>query len=155
MKSNFTVQSFRSALGLLIVSMVATASSANAQSLDDLFSRPTDAQFQQASTGNMNPESNEAVAAPAQRVDTTGPRSPSDLKLQKAPGSSIQPARSMAMQIRQQRALMESRARLARLEAARWAGNPALRPSWNPDPYTSLRYPNRNLITVPVFVRSR
>lgn len=133
---------------------VAMTSTASAQSLDDLFSSPADRRVDERAPATIRPEVNEGEAVD-QRRPVMSPRSSSDLKLEKVPGSATEPPRSMAMQLRQQRALMQSQARIARMEAARWSGTPVLRPSWNPDPYSALRYPNRNLISVPVYYRMR
>ncbi|WP_404310808.1 hypothetical protein [Neorhodopirellula lusitana] len=81
-------------------------------------------------------------------------RSPSDFKLIDRPGSeSVRPTMD-PMEIRQARALEETRSRIARLEAARWSGAAALRPSWNPNPMTSSRYPTRRVLQVPVYIRN-
>lgn len=82
-------------------------------------------------------------------------RSPSDIRLYNSNGSGEDSTRSMAMRLRQARALEENRQNIARLEAARWAGVSALRPNWNPSPTTASLYSYRRVIYVPVYVPAR
>lgn len=160
-----------------------TTSTVSAQGLDDLFQRPTDNRFASPADDepfgplpelrdDQRPEKGVAriPSTELNQVRRTAPKqdlalpprqtpvqSPSDLRLVDDNGSSSnrrQP-KSMAMQIRQARALAQMKARIARLEAARWAGSPTLRPSWNPDPMTSSRYPVHNVARVPIYIRGR
>lgn len=161
----------------------ATTSTVSAQGLDDLFKRPTDSRFappaDEKPIGPLNElrDDRQAVKGVA-RIPATelnrGQRladerdfdltlrekpiqSPSDLRLvDDNNGSSNRgQAKSMAMEIRQARALAQMKARIARLEAARWSGSATLRPSWNPDPMTGSRYPSRNVARVPIYLRNR
>ena len=148
--------------------------SSNAQEFDELFERSTDSRFGfsaedepfGADDGRLNrTTARDSDSVEPNRRSTKSPkltprpsgsvRSPSDLKFVDQSGSISERRHATAMQIRQARALQESRSRLARLEAARWAGAPALRPSWNPDPMTSSRYPNRRVVQVPIYIRGR
>ena len=160
-----------------------TASTVSAQGLDDLFQRPTDSRFAtpaddepfgplRALQGDQRAEKSvsripgtelnqgqrraaeQGLSLPSRQTPI---QSPSDLKLVDEAGSSSirQQPRSMAMEIRQARALAQMKARIARLEAARWTGNPTLRPSWNPDPTTGSRYPVHNVARVPIYIRGR
>lgn len=82
-------------------------------------------------------------------------RSASDLRLVDSPGSRPGAHHPTAMELRQARALAESQARMARLEAARWGLRPTLRPTWVSDPMTASRFSNVQTYVVPVYVHSR
>jgi len=163
---------------VLIVGLVwiQAAAFASAQGLDDLFGRPTDARFEPRQTDE--PRGGADAFGTADAFEATTPRSgpdvdriplsdrslamrpvasPSDLKLvdENSSSTSRDPMRMTAMELRQARALEQTRSRIARLEAARWAGSPTLRPSWNPNPTTASRYPSQNTMRVPVYIRSR
>ncbi|WP_146576783.1 malate synthase [Neorhodopirellula pilleata] len=157
--------------------LIQTASTASAQGLDDLFERPTDARFETLPTEEPQGPADEFKPASSfgeGRLQSSGPAveripfsdrslamlpvsSPSDLKLvdEHNGSKSRDPLRMTAMELRQARALEETRSRIARLEAARWAGSPTLRPSWNPNPTTASRFSNRNIMQVPIYIRTR
>lgn len=156
------------------------ASPASGQGLDDLFRRPTDNRFALPADEEPLGESNQLRSEPKliDRIPTTEMnrgvrfaadeepippshrmpvRSPSDMRLIDDHGGSSKQSQpmTMAMEIRQARALAQMQARIARLEAARWAGSATLRPSWNPDPTTGSRYPVQNIARVPIYIRGR
>lgn len=138
--------------GLLVSTCFALAGPtvARGQGLDDLFSRPADAVFE-----DSDEDSGRGPAAFSGRPEATGNvASPSDLRLTNSSGSD---ARRMptAMELRQQRALAESRARIARLEASYWGFRPTLRPTWSSDPTTASHYPAVQTYYVPVYVLPR
>jgi hypothetical protein len=152
-------------------------STADAQGLDDLFTRPGDSRFAfpadrvDENAGNefgsdaFRDDSEEPAGAqasgprrPSSRVavrdedrDIPVP-SPSDLRLVDGQGSGSSQTVPTAMQLRQARAMAESRARFARLEAARWGLRPTLRPSWTSDPMTSSHFHSGLTYFVPVYV---
>lgn len=161
----------------VVAASLAFASSVAAQGLDDLFERPMNSRVafagEDAAIGRASNELRRS--GPPNRIDRipeselnrgdrsfgnddqneTGPlRSPSDMNLVEDRGSYTveQRRKATAMEIRQARALEETRQRIARIEAARWSGNPTLRPSWNPDPTTSSRYSSTRIIRVPVYI---
>jgi len=146
--------------------------STQGQGLDDLFSRPGDAAFDEFPEDSQE----ESVAVPTgfenRRVPAAAPsrgpnsaadlttasrpvRSPSDLRLVDQSGSQPRNALPSPMQLRQRRALAESRNRIARLEAEYWGLRPSLRPNWSANPTTSSRYPAVHTIYVPVYIRTR
>ncbi|MCM2375162.1 malate synthase [Aporhodopirellula aestuarii] len=143
------------------------ASGVTAQGLDDLFARPVDAQYEIFGEDASDVEAERAgyrsrpATIPASSRSGASSRavsgdravqSPSDLRLEHSSGSRIESRALTAMEIRQARALEETRARIARLEAARWGLRPTLRPSWVSDPMTSSRYPNAHSYIVPIYV---
>lgn len=67
--------------------------------------------------------------------------------------SDVQSSMPTAAELRQQRALYQTRQRVARLEAAAWLGEAPLRPSWNSIPMMSSRYAPRRIVYVPLYVR--
>jgi len=150
---------------------IQTGAFASAQGLDDLFEQPTDARFETRAQDEIGgssdtlgaatpPYDRSAVGSIPLSDRSLAPRpvaSSSDLKLvdEDSGSASRDPLRMTAMELRQARALEQTRSRIARLEAARWAGSPTLRPSWNPSPTTASRFPNRNYVRVPVYIRSR
>ncbi len=155
-------------------------SMADAQGLDDLFTQPREIRFAFPNDG-VDDEAGNEFGADAFREDSeepagfqaTGPRrpsrqitgreedrdvpapSPSDLRLVDGEGSRSSQTVPTAMQLRQARAMAESRARFARLEAARWGLRPTLRPSWISDPMTASLFPSGPTYYVPVYVWSR
>ena len=152
---------YRIALTLILPALLlAMVQRGDAQSLDDLFGAPAAVQ---------SPESNEgdALSSPsAADIRTERPDNASEtnegpttnrasaIRLSRTRGSQVTSTSSMAMTLRQQRALMQSQSRIARMERDRWAGNHAHRPSWNPNPYSALRSPIRHSVMVPVYVPS-
>lgn len=56
-------------------------------------------------------------------------------------------------ELRQQRAQRLADERAARMARNRWYGIQPLRPTWNPQPSMSSRYPDRRVIYTPIFVR--
>lgn len=172
----------RMALVLLVAGAIGMSGSvsASAQGLDDLFERPNDVGFNlpadEEPLGSNNslrgpaedrmppprPPQQRRVdripdRIPASDMDSQPVASPSDMKLvdRRSGSGSRNPLEMTAMEIRQARSLAETRARTARLEAARWSGSATLRPSWNPDPMTSSRFPAHHVMRVPVYVRRR
>lgn len=131
---------------LLVVGITAPAFG---QEIDDLFAEPygTSADQQEAVPGSLRSTN--------RRVDVP-PRSPSDRRL--IPGNStsgLDASYEMAMNLRQARALEASRQRMARMEAANWAGDFPSRPNWNPMPTMSTRYPTHNVVFVPAYYYGR
>lgn len=124
---------------------------ASGQGLDDLFS---------ASPQRDTPQRNaERLALPPMTPaiadsESSPVNSPSDRELVHSPGSGAEKMPSMAMQLRQARALEASRQRQARLEASYWASNPNLRPSWDSN-FGQHQYRNRIIYYVPAFVQNR
>ncbi|MBB3209569.1 hypothetical protein FHS27_005409 [Rhodopirellula rubra] len=156
-------------VGALVISCCSFSATAgvNAQGLDDLFARPADTQYEMsdeessndyaAPTGYLSRPS--TIPASTRTGTTMRPRSgdpvvpsPSDLRLENTSGSHMEPYKPTAMELRQARALEETRARIARLEAARWGLRPTLRPTWAADPMTSSRYPTGPRYVVPFYV---
>jgi hypothetical protein len=136
---------------LLIGASIAPA--ASAQGLDDLFSASPQRDTPQRNAERLTlPPMAPAVAETA--ADAEPVNSPSDRKLVHTPGSAVESIPSMAMQLRQARALEASRQRQARLEASYWASNPNLRPAWDSN-FGQHQYRNRIIYYVPAYVRNR
>ncbi|MFG0254639.1 MAG: malate synthase [Rhodopirellula sp. JB053] len=154
---------------------LSTATAVQAQGLDDLFATPADNQYQFSDapvadqpasdqyaepTGYLSrpkaiPASTRTSEAPMPMNDAHAAPSPSDLRLENTSGSHMIPRKPTAMELRQARALEETRARMARLEAARWGLRPTLRPAWAADPMTSSRYPSGGRYVVPFYMLVR
>lgn len=162
--------SLASLLSVSVFSLVLPLSSASTmgQGLDDLFSQPGDAIFADFDESpepspvrvamQSRPENRAehfAVELPASQTVDAPLRSASDLKLVDSPGSRPGAHRPTAMDLRQARALAESQARTARLEAARWGLRPTLRPTWASDSMAASQFSHRQTYIVPVYVLSR
>lgn len=134
---------------LLIGATLAPA--ASAQGLDDLFSASPQRDTPQRNAERLAlPPMTPAVAD----AESDPVNSPSDRKLVHAPGSTAEQMPSMAMQLRQARALEASRQRQARLEASYWASNPNLRPAWDSN-FGQNQYRNRIIYYVPAYYHNR
>ncbi|MEM1227757.1 MAG: hypothetical protein AAGJ40_18860 [Planctomycetota bacterium] len=133
---------------------------ANGQGIQDLFASPPSSSQEARNRfdrkdidgilGTTARRPQRDAAADARAV--LGIASPSDRGLVATSGSLEARRHAAAMQIRQTRAMKAYAERVARLEAARWSGNPTLRPSWNPDPFTASRYPNHHKLIVPAYI---
>ncbi|KLU04032.1 glyoxylate cycle [Rhodopirellula islandica] len=136
---------------LLIGAIMAPA--ASAQGLDDLFSASPQRDTPQRNAERLAlPPMAPAVAEAAPEAEPVN--SPSDRKLVHSPGSAAEAIPSLAMQLRQARALEASRQRQARLEASYWASNPNLRPAWDSN-FGQYQHRNRIIYYVPSYVHTR
>lgn len=124
---------------LVAAAILVGSASASAQGLQDLFASPESTPSRSApAAADSRSAEGDARSYPPRLHDVSG----SEPRLRKA----------TSMEIRQARALEAFRQRAARLEAARWAGNPTLRPNWDPMPQTASRYPSHRTLYVPVYL---
>lgn len=158
---------------LLLTSMIwmATAAESSAQGIQDLFARPQSPEpirslslpggeidrkvpSNQSAPLNQPAWNRRGDVSPVQpdADPSFGVPSPSDRALVNGSGSAEAQRLAIAMDIRQARALDAARQREARLEVGRWAGNPSLRPAWNPDPFHASRFQNMHRFIVPAYV---
>ena len=93
-------------------------------------------------------------ATPASAETTLAP-TPTEIVLQR--GSAAESAKRYqgmsVAELRQDRAQRLADERADRMARNRWYGINPLRPTWNPQPAMSSRYPDRHVIYVPVFIR--
>lgn len=118
---------------LAILVGAAIAPAVNAQGLDDLFSASPQRDTPQQDARRLTlPAPAPPIGASSGADETVAPiSSPSDRRLTNQSGSADEKVPSMAMQIRQARAMEAYRQRQARLEASYWSSNPNLRPVWD------------------------
>lgn len=125
-------------LHAITVVLALTVSTAAADDLDDIFGTPLNNKW--------------VSAKPAPQSDVP---SPSDIRLDDEPPteSIARSTRPTAREILQMRALEATQQRMARLEMYNWTGYHPARPSWNPSPYYTSRYPSRRIVVVPAYHR--